>query len=376
MLSLREGSLELSSSLIEEGLELQKKLQQANPQELEKELQKQIVEKLSGCLSNIPAFYIGLLGFKRKEENIPVVWRDGSSYLYNYKATAKHPQPILIIPSLINRHYILDLEENNSFVKFLADNGLDVYLASWGEPTTDELDFGLDSYISRIGKMIDTIYKTTGQKIVLGGYCMGGLLAMAGAMERSEKLKSIAFFSTPWDFHGGNFVRFILSEENLRATESIIDSYEKIPAAFVQAIFYYMHFSFVGQKFETHPFLAENSHYKDSFLALESWANDGISMTRTVAKECFFEWVNNNNVTKLKWKSCGEYVSPHKISHLPAFFAMPKKDRIVPPACAMPLTSYFNNHAIIEPNAGHIGMIVGTSAKQQTWQPFLEWVLG
>jgi len=286
----------------------------------------------------------------------------------------KAPYPVLIIPSLINRHYILDLEEGNSFVKYLAGSGVDTYLAAWGEPLENELDFKADDYVARIGKMIDVIYNKTGQKIILTGYCMGGLLSLASVMEKSDKIKSIAFLATPWDFHSGDFPRFRLNNAQLKHAKTIIGSYNKIPASFIQALFYYIHAHLIGHKFEIYPLINTQTHSRQDFLAVENWVNDGISMTKAVAKECFIGWVNDNNVAKLKWKIKGKPVSPKIISHLPTFFAIPQKDSIVPPSCAMPLADYFKDCTIIKPSAGHVGMVVGTSAKLQTWEPFLAWV--
>ncbi len=282
--------------------------------------------------------------------------------------------PLLIIPSLINRHYILDLDDSNSFVKYLSSNGVDTYLASWGEPHAEELEFSLDDYIVRITKMIDVVYKKTGQKIVLTGYCMGGLLSLAAAMGKSNKLQAIAFLATPWDFHARNFPRFILNKNNLASVKILLGNSGKIPAAFIQAMFYYLHANLIGHKFELYPFLNVGSYTKEEFLAVENWVNDGISMTKSVAQECFIGWVHKNNVAKLKWKTKGKIVTPIAIEHLPAFFAIPKKDNIVPPQCAFPLSEYFKNCTIIEPNAGHVGMVVGNSARTQTWEPFLQWL--
>ena len=53
---------------------------------------------------------------------------------------------------------------------------------------------------------------------------------------------------------------------------------------------------------------------------------------------------------------------------------MPSKDSVVPPGSAMPLTKYFKNCKIIKPDVGHIGMIVGVAAKNQTWEPFVKWL--
>lgn len=368
----------LNPALQEEWLALRKKLLQKPLLELEKELQKQITKKLAGYLAAIPLFCLELYKYHRVEEDIPVIWQEGSTFLYNYKSevtpTTSSLSPVLIIPSLINRHYILDLEEGNSFVRYLSGNGIDTYLASWGEPLQSELGLSLDDYVSRTEEMIDIVYAKTGRKVILTGYCMGGLLSLAASIGKSDKIQAIAFLATPWDFHSEDFPRFRLSAENLTRAESILEGYSKIPASLMQALFYYTHAHLIGHKFEIYPLINSSHTSQRGFLAIEHWVNDGISMTKAVAKECFVGWVNNNNVAKLQWKIKDQIVSPAQISHFPAFFAIPQKDSIVPTSCALPLADYFNECKVIKPNTGHVGMIVGACAKSQVWEPFLKWV--
>ncbi len=395
MLNLRAGLLNLNPKLQAEGEALQAKLQQINPVDLQKELNAQIAEKFNSFIKTIPILCNDLNEYIRPATTAPIIWQEGSTCLYQYKGREEGKRdegikkenslpysltlllpscPILIIPSLINRHYILDLEESNSFVKYLAGNGMDIYLAAWNEPLQEELSFSMDDYISRVEKMIDEIYEKTQKKVVLTGYCMGGLLSLAAALGKSDKLSAIAFLATPWDFHTGNFPRFIFDKGNLQIAELSLENYSKIPASFLQAIFYYMYPNLIGHKFEMYPLLNSGHYSKEEFLAIEHWVNDGISMTKNVAKTCFIDWVHNNNVAKLTWKVQGRLVNPAELADLPAFFAIPKKDNIVPYPCALPLTKYFTNSKVIEPNSGHVGMLAGTSAKAQTWEPFLKWV--
>lgn len=375
MQSLKEGSLELNASLQKEGQRLQKALSQKRLPELEKELNKQITEKITACMEAIPIFCRELEAMGNWAASAPVIWQEGSTRLYEYKHGGNSSIPVLIIPSLINRHYILDLEENNSFVKYIAAHGADTYLASWGEPEEDELGFSLDQYIGRIEKMVDLVHKKTGQKVVLAGYCMGGLLALAAAQRKSKKIKALAFLATPWNFHAEAFPRFNLNNDHLEKVETFIRNCNKVPAVIVQSLFYYLHANLVGQKFEMYPLSYKNLS-KTSFLAVENWANDGISMTSAVARECFISWVNNNDVAAEKWKIAGRAVSPEIVKNLPAFFAIPKRDSVVPEGCAMPLAEYFKRSTIIQPDAGHVGMLVGNSAQSQTWEPFVRWLEG
>ncbi len=376
MLDLRNGLLTLNPLFMEKGKNLQEKLAKIDQKELVGEIQKQVKNKLLNYLKTLPVFYGELNSHTRGSSNVPVVWQEGSSKLYNYSTQNKPDNNLLLIPSLINRHYIMDLDENNSFVKYLSNNGINSFLAAWDDPREDELAFSLDNYVLRTQKMIDFVYNQTGKPIILAGYCMGGLLALAAAMGNTEKLKAIAFLATPWDFHAPDFPKFNLENGNIKNVENIINNYQKIPAYLIQAIFYYLQAYNITQKFENFPLFTINWDGKNDFFSIENWINDGLAMTNKVAKQCFIDWVHNNKIAKLNWNVCGVDVSPAQIGCLPSFFAIPQKDSIVPPLCAIPLTKYFENHILIKPNTGHIGMMAGPNAMEQFWQPFLNFLAG
>jgi poly(3-hydroxyalkanoate) synthetase len=65
-------------------------------------------------------------------------------------------------------------------------------------------------------------------------------------------------------------------------------------------------------------------------------------------------------------------VDPSKL-HIPAFVAVPSRDRIVPPESARPLGGLIPNAFLHEPAAGHIGMVAGRGAAAALWQPFAAW---
>ncbi|MCX6295554.1 MAG: class I poly(R)-hydroxyalkanoic acid synthase [Bacteroidetes bacterium] len=86
--------------------------------------------------------------------------------------------PLLIIPPWINKFYILDLQEKNSFVKFLVDKGLTVFMISWINPTPKMGHLSFDNYVEMGAiKAIETAQSITGaKKVNVLGYCLGGTL--------------------------------------------------------------------------------------------------------------------------------------------------------------------------------------------------------
>src|SRR3989442_583011 len=77
----------------------------------------------------------------------PSLWQEGSTLLLDYRKSSKPGRPILVVPSLINRGYILDLLPERSFMAFLAGEGFRPFLVDWQSPGEAERRFDLGDYI-------------------------------------------------------------------------------------------------------------------------------------------------------------------------------------------------------------------------------------
>jgi len=108
-------------------------------------------------------------------------------------------QPLLIIPPWINKYYILDLREKNSFIKWAVDQGHTVFVVSWVNPDQRLAAKGFDDYM-REGSLaaIDAIERATGEsRINVIGYCLGGTLlgcTLAYLAARGEDRVACAIF--------------------------------------------------------------------------------------------------------------------------------------------------------------------------------------
>jgi len=70
----------------------------------------------------------------------------------------------------------------------------------------------------------------------------------------------------------------------------------------------------------------------------------------------------------------GKVINPETL-RLPSLIAIPKNDHVVPYGCAIALVDHMPHSQVINPGAGHVGMIVGKSARRELWMPFAEWVV-
>lgn len=314
--------------------------------------------------------------YERSVAEPPVIWQKGSARLLDYGQKVADPQSVvLFIPSLINRYYILDLEEERSFLRYLASQGIYPLVLDWGAPSDAEKDFGCSEYITEIlTPAIDFIVKISAQPVALAGYCMGGVLALAAAKLKRSKISSLALFATPWDFHCPEFTPFVLEKKWQQEMKKQISNHKTLPAGFIQSLFYLTDPFIFEQKFRRYAGLDPSSRVARDFVALEHWVNDGVPMTAGVAQDCLIGWAQENKLAKGEWLVGNKKITPPPPT-LPTFIAIPKNDHVVPLDCALPLAAASKNAHIINPSAGHVGMIVGSHARRELWQPYAQWLI-
>jgi len=304
----------------------------------------------------------------------PVFWRDGTTRVLDYGVGDAGAPPVLVVPSLINRAYILDLTEQRSLMRHLAAQGLRPFLVDWGTPGAEEQNFDLTSYICwRLEPAVDEIFDATGQAPALLGYCMGGLLTLALAHRRPDRAAALAFLATPWDFHAGPAASIRMLDAMSPGLTAMIDHLGALPVDVLQAMFSSLDPYLTTDKFRRFGAMQENSAMAQKFIALEDWLNDGVPLVGPVAKECLLDWYVGNTPAKGAWPVDGEAVTPETITS-PSLVVIPKDDHIVPPGSAAALADAIPNAERLTLPAGHIGMVAGGRADTLLYQPLSQWL--
>ncbi|MBC7693839.1 MAG: class I poly(R)-hydroxyalkanoic acid synthase [Burkholderiales bacterium] len=115
--------------------------------------------------------------------------------------------PLLMIPPWINKYYILDLQPDNSLVKFLVDKGITVYMISWRNPCPGIGHLNFEDYVKDGAlKAIQVTQQVASvKKINTLGYCLGGtLLGVASAIlskdQKNNPINSATFLAAMIDF--------------------------------------------------------------------------------------------------------------------------------------------------------------------------------
>ncbi|MGH8599939.1 MAG: PHA/PHB synthase family protein, partial [Burkholderiales bacterium] len=160
-----------------------------------------------------------------------VVFQNDLLQLIQYlPRTAKvHQRPLLIIPPWINKYYILDLREKNSFIRWAVEQGHTVFVVSWVNPDAQLANKGFDDYLTG-GSLaaLDAVTKATGEReIDVIGYCLGGTLLAATlgylAAKKQKRIASATFFVTLIDFERAGELGVFIDEEQVAALEKRMD---------------------------------------------------------------------------------------------------------------------------------------------------------
>ena len=139
-----------------------------------------------------------------------IVYENELMQLIQYTPVTKNvfEKPLLIIPPWINKYYILDLQPNNSLVKYLVEEGVSVFMISWRNPKPGMGYLKLDDYVEKGAlKATEVVTSISGsKKINTLGYCLGGtLLSIACAIfstkhQNENPINSATFLATMIDF--------------------------------------------------------------------------------------------------------------------------------------------------------------------------------
>jgi polyhydroxyalkanoate synthase len=140
-----------------------------------------------------------------------------------------HQIPLVIFPPWINKFYILDLRPENSMIRWLASQGITVFVASWVNPTPDLATKTFEDYMRQgIYEGVGAAMKQAGvDHVNTVGYCIGGTLLSATLAHMAAKgdtsIGSATFFAAQQDFSEAGDLLLFTNDEWLKTLEQKMD---------------------------------------------------------------------------------------------------------------------------------------------------------
>jgi polyhydroxyalkanoate synthase len=293
-------------------------------------------------------------------ETMPEAARTQRACLRDYGGEGR---PLVVVPSLINPPFVLDLAAHNSLLRWLATQGVRPLLVDWGTPDRSERARGIAGHVE---DLLVPLIDALGETPLMAGYCLGGTMALGAAAIRPPR--ALALIATPWHFSGFPDAARDEIVGLWDAAEPVCRELGLVPMEVLQSGFWRLDPARTVAKYEAFAEMPEDSAEAAAFVALEDWANAGAPLTYAAGAEMFGLFADNAT-GRGAWRVGGATVDPHALPCPVADFVS-TSDRIVPAASA---TGVADRREL---SAGHVGMIVGGKAQAQLWQPLATFLRG
>ncbi len=245
--------------------------------------------------------------------------------------------------------------------------GVRPVLLDWGWPGAAERRFTLTDYVA--GRLAAAVAAVPGP-VVLAGYCMGGLLALAAALRQPERLRGLALLATPWDFHAAGPPPCPGDLRGAGAAAGRWHAAGRRAAGAVHAAGCRRRRGQVSALRPTRPGERAGAHVRGAGgLACRTGSRSPPRWRGVPRRLVRREHAGDRAVAgRRRGRGPGGAAPAHPGRpagagpHRPAARARPPCCRLIPGAAAL------------RPRAGHVGMVAGSRAETELWQPALDWI--
>ncbi len=306
------------------------------------------------------------------------VWRCDGARLWRYRTEAvRHRPPVLIVHSLVSKSYVLDLLPDNSMVRFLGDEGFDVFLLDWGVATPADAENTLETYVDEYlpRALAATCAEAGADAVTLVGYCFGGVLALLLVAAHPDlPVRNLVTLATPADYDEMGFMSRMFRTGRLDP-EDVIDDTGLVPARVMDDGF---------QSLKPTDQLVQgvtlfenlwNEDFVEGFLAMNGWARDQVPFPGAAFRQTVERLIRANALaTGVVPFGRGEArLADIRCPYLNAFA---EQDTIVCAAASEPLRGLVGSDDAEELrlDSGHVGFVAGRQASKVARPQLADWI--
>ncbi len=300
-----------------------------------------------------------------------VVFENELFQLIQYRPlTAKvRKRPLVVFPPCINKYYVLDLQPENSFVRYAVEQGNTLFMVSWRNILAEQGHYTWDDYL-RLGviQAIEVVRELTGvDKPNLIGYCVGG--TMLGAVlailraKGEDWAESVTFFTALHDFSDAGEIGLFVDEPSVAAREAAIGSGGVMPGRELAAVFSALRANDLVWSYVVNNYLKGRSPVAFDLL---HWNADSTNLPGPMY--CWYVrnmYLENGLVVPDRLSMLGVPVDLSKIEY-PTYVLATREDHIVPWKSAYRTTQLMRGEMrLVLGASGHIAGVVNPAAKNR-----------
>jgi polyhydroxyalkanoate synthase len=309
------------------------------------------------------------------------VWQSGKLRLHRYRplACAVRPAaaapPVLIVYALVNRPYMMDLQEDRSLIRGLLAQGLDIYLVDWGYPD------GADRFIT-LGDYIDGLLHGCVEHIRnahridainMLGVCQGGVFSLCYAALHPGRLRNLITMVTPVDFQTPDD---LLSKWVRKIDVAAWVAGGNVSGDTLNELFLsLMPFRLAQQKYLDLFLQTPSQAQIDNFMRVEQWIFDSPDQAGAAFLEFVVALYQENRLARNELYINGRHVNLRALK-IPVLNLVGTRDHLVPRAASLALGSLIgsDDYTALEFSLGHIGMYISARAQHEVPPAIARWL--
>ena len=300
-----------------------------------------------------------------------VVYRNELFELLQYAPSTPtvNERPLLIVPPCINKYYILDLQPENSFVKYAVDQGNTVFLMSWRNIPAELGKTTWDDYIAKgVFQAMDVVQDITGAKQMNTlGFCIGGaLVSCAVAVERAKRknrVASMTLLATMLEYTDVGEIGVYLDERFVNSKEAELQAGKLMDGRELATTFASLRANDLIWFFVVNNYLKGKT--PDAFDLLY-WNSDSTNLPG-----CMYAWYlrntywEDNLVKPGTLQVCGTKLDLRKVD-MPTYILATREDHIVPWQTAYGSLSHLKGEkTFVLAASGHVAGVINPVSKNK-----------
>ena len=304
-----------------------------------------------------------------------VVFRNDLFELIQYTPLTEtvYERPYLMVPPCINKYYILDLQPDNSVVRYMVEQGHTVFLVSWKNPDASMSKITWDDYVGDgVIKAIEVAKDIGGTDLInVLGFCVGGTLTSTAlavlAARKKNYVASLTLLTTLLDFSDTGILDVFIDEGMVKLRESTIGG-EGGQFGMMSGLDLGNTFSFLRPNDLVWNYVVENYLKGNSPPPFDLLYWNGDSTNLPGPMYCWYlrhTYLQNELIKPGKLTVCGEKVDLGKIT-VPAYIYASHDDHIVPWRSAYESTHILKGkNRFVLGASGHIAGVINPPAKNK-----------
>ncbi len=313
-------------------------------------------------------------GCTPKEE----VYREDKLVVYRFRGDREPTArvPTLIVYALVNRPYMVDLQEDKSLVRNLLAQGEDVYLIDWGYPDRADRWLTLDDYINGyIRRSVDAVARKAGVgRINLLGICQGGAFSLCFSAIHPHKVKNLITMVTPVDFHTPD--NMLSNWTRKMDADLFVDTIGNVPADLMNWCYLTLKpMRLLQQKYVGMVDILDDKAELENFLRMEKWIFDSPDQAGEAFRQFMRDFYQGNKLVRGGLRIGDKAVDLKNIT-MPVLNIFAEQDHLVPPDASRALKDVVGStdYTQIAFKGGHIGIYVSGRAQREVPPAIHDWL--